>query len=179
MCLVWVYCFLFLCFNTPLLDIPSLKPNLLSFLFVHVVVLFWLLLCLKRHFFLFKQWFPNCQTLLFLRGLTKEWFSKRVVLADVPPERKPERGYIQMFPRNENRNEGTFAKTTLFRNRPFVSSRLFLVVARFEPCEASLSQSTLKLGFSTMFGYTPQTETQIPVICLPCCLLLFGFAQAV
>ena len=30
-----------------------------------------------------------------------------------PPERKPERGYVRMFPRNENRNEGTFAKTTL------------------------------------------------------------------
>ena len=56
---------------------------------------------------------------------------KRVVLADVPlerkpergyvrmflPERKPERGYVRMFPRNE----GTFAKTTLLRNRPFVS----------------------------------------------------------
>ena len=67
----------------------------------------------------------------------KEWFSKRVVLADVPPERKPERGYIRMFPRNKNRNEGTFAcspgtknrneatfaKTTLLRNRPFVSVR--------------------------------------------------------
>ena len=38
---------------------------------------------------------------------------KKVVLADVPPERKPERGYIQIFPPNENRNEGTFAKTTL------------------------------------------------------------------
>ena len=38
----------------------------------------------------------------------KGWFPKRVVLADVPPERKPERGYIRMFPRNENRNEGTF-----------------------------------------------------------------------
>ena len=61
------------------------------------------------------------------RGLIKVWFSKRVVLADVPPERKPERGYIRMFPRNENRtegtcawdpqnenwNEGTFTKTTL------------------------------------------------------------------
>ena len=43
------------------------------------------------------------------RGLTKGWFSIRVALADVPPERKPERGYIRMFPRNENRNEGTFA----------------------------------------------------------------------
>ena len=26
-----------------------------------------------------------------------------------------------MFPRNENRNEGTFAKTTLLRNLPFIS----------------------------------------------------------
>ena len=43
------------------------------------------------------------------RGLTKGWFSKRVVWADVPPERKPERGYIRMFPQNENRNEGTFS----------------------------------------------------------------------
>ena len=57
----------------------------------------------------------------------KRVVSKRVVLADVPPERKPdrgyvrmfprnkksERGYVRMFPRNENRNECTFAKTTL------------------------------------------------------------------
>ena len=35
------------------------------------------------------------------RGVTKGWFSKRVVLADVPPERKPEQGYIRMFPRIE------------------------------------------------------------------------------
>ena len=35
--------------------------------------------------------------------------SKRVVLADVPPERKPERGYVCMLPRNGNRTEGTFA----------------------------------------------------------------------
>ena len=59
---------------------------------------------------------PDCY-----RGSTKGWFSKRVVLADVPrnetgtrvhsdapPERKAERGYLRMFPRNENRNEGTF-----------------------------------------------------------------------
>ena len=38
-----------------------------------------------------------------------DFAGKRVVLADVPPERKPERGYVRMFPRNENRNEGTFA----------------------------------------------------------------------
>ena len=31
------------------------------------------------------------------------------VRLDVPPERKPEQGYVHMFPRNENRNEGTFA----------------------------------------------------------------------
>ena len=43
-----------------------------------------------------------------LSGLDKGWFSKRVVLADVPPEREPERGYIQVFPPNENRNEGAF-----------------------------------------------------------------------
>ena len=42
------------------------------------------------------------------------------VLADVPLERKPEGGYVRMFPWNENRNEATFAKTTLLRNRPFV-----------------------------------------------------------
>ena len=38
-----------------------------------------------------------------------------------PPQQKPERGYVHMFLRNENRNEGTFAKTTLLRNRPFIS----------------------------------------------------------
>ena len=43
------------------------------------------------------------------------------VHSDVPPERKPERGHVRMFPRNENRNEGTFAKTTLVRNRPLIS----------------------------------------------------------
>ena len=83
----------------------------------------------------------------------KRVVSKRVVSADVPPERKPERGYVRqnrpftkppcylpvtpfggnlkgwfpkgwfrrMFPRNENRNEGTFAKTALLPNRPFIS----------------------------------------------------------
>ena len=66
--------------------------------------------------------------------------SKRVVLADVAQYQKPERGYIQMFPGTKktargcvrmfpgtkNRNEGTFVKTTLSRNHPFVSSRFFL-----------------------------------------------------
>ena len=80
------------------------------------------------------------------KPLTKGWFSKWVVVADVPPEREPERGYIRMFPRNENRNkgtfacspgtkigtrvvcmfprnEGTFAKTALLGNHPFVNPR--------------------------------------------------------
>ena len=43
------------------------------------------------------------------------------VHSDVPLERKPERGYVRMFP---NRNEGTFTKTTLSRNHPFVSSEI-------------------------------------------------------
>ena len=43
------------------------------------------------------------------QGLTKGWLRKRVALADVPPARKPARGCIRMFPRNENRNEGAFA----------------------------------------------------------------------
>ena len=42
-------------------------------------------------------------------GVAKRVVFQRVVLADLPPERKPERGYIRMFPQNENRNEGTFA----------------------------------------------------------------------
>ena len=43
--------------------------------------------------------------------------SKKVVLADVPPERKPERGYVRMFPWNENRNEGTFGCSPGTKNR--------------------------------------------------------------
>ena len=41
------------------------------------------------------------------------------VHSNVPPQRKPERGYGRMLPRNENGNEGTLAKTTLLRNRLF------------------------------------------------------------
>ena len=47
------------------------------------------------------------------------------VHSDVPPEREPERGYVRMFPRNKNWNEGTFAKTTLLENHPFGNPRLF------------------------------------------------------
>ena len=39
------------------------------------------------------------------------------VHSDVPPERKPGTRYVRMFLWNENRNEGTFAKTTLYDGR--------------------------------------------------------------
>ena len=45
------------------------------------------------------------------------------VHSDVRPERKPEQGYIRMLSWNETRNEGTFAKTTLLRNRPSISQQ--------------------------------------------------------
>ena len=94
---------------------------------------------------LFRVCFCWCSTIIVLqRGVLWEFFklqflgvAKRVVFqfwrmfpgtktgtrvhSDVLPERKPERGYVRMFPRNENRNKGTFAKTTLLRNHPFVS----------------------------------------------------------
>ena len=49
------------------------------------------------------------------------------VHSDVPPERNfvGQRGYVRMFPRNENRNESTFAKTSLLRNCPFGSPSEF------------------------------------------------------
>ena len=65
--------------------------------------------------------------------------SKRVVLADVPgpqktrtrvqklvfldPSLKPERGHKKQNDGTKSRNEGTFTKTTLLQNRPFVSSQ--------------------------------------------------------
>ena len=42
------------------------------------------------------------------------------VHSDVPPTTKTGGG-CRMFPRSQNRNEGTFAKTNLLGNRPFVS----------------------------------------------------------
>ena len=53
---------------------------------------------------------PRPSFLGFFQGLTNRWLSKRVVFADVPPERKPERGYIRNDSpeRKPDRNEGTF-----------------------------------------------------------------------
>ena len=50
-----------------------------------------------------------CFCAFFLSGVDKQVVSKRVVLAYVPSERKPERGSIRMFPGTKNQNEGAFA----------------------------------------------------------------------
>ena len=70
------------------------------------------------------------------RGLTKGERPK-VVLADSPPERKLERGYIRMFPRNENRNKSTFAcspgkpeRGYIRQNHPFTKPPFCLSVKR-------------------------------------------------
>ena len=71
--------------------------------------------------------FRGCQK----GGFPKGWFWRMSpgtrtgtrVHSDVSLERKQERGYVRMFPRNENRNEGTFAKTTLLENHPFGNPR--------------------------------------------------------
>ena len=74
---------------------------------------FWTLVCLESSKLLWPKFLP----LSFyrhrvwldeeVRGFAKGWF--------------PKGWFWRMFPRNENRNEGTFAKTTLLRNRPFIS----------------------------------------------------------
>ena len=87
----------------------------------------------------FQPLFTSSLSLMFTWMFTRFWgwqrvVSKRVVLADVPPERKPETrvhsdvpperkpewGYVRMFPRNENQNEGTFAKTTLYETASYL-----------------------------------------------------------
>ena len=50
------------------------------------------------------------------RGFAEGWF--------------PKGWFWRIFPRNENRNEGTFAKTTLLLNRPFISQWAFLVLTK-------------------------------------------------
>ena len=57
-----------------------------------------------------------------------------------PRNEKPERGYVRMFPRNESRNEGTFAKTTLYET------------ALLSPGD-TCSESTAKLFRVVFMGY--------------------------
>ena len=72
------------------------------------------------------------------RGFVKGWFRKgwfwrmfldppkgnEVTKAGVPGPRELERGYKERNDSTKNRNKGTFTKTALLQNRPFVSSRL-------------------------------------------------------
>ena len=44
------------------------------------------------------------------------------VHSDVPPERKLERGYVRIFPRNENRNEVHSPKPPFYETAPLSSS---------------------------------------------------------
>ena len=74
----------------------TLKP--ISQIFWHFPRFGVRIFCIFRVFRVFALGIP--QTLISLgRGLTKGWF--------------PKGWFWRMFPRNENRNEGTFAKTTL------------------------------------------------------------------
>ena len=76
-----------------------------------------------------------------VRGFAKGWF--------------PKGWFRRMFPRNENRNEGTFAKTTLLRNRPFISQwgvrgtfrsfRIFLRIG-FESLISKIWPTGFRLG---------------------------------
>ena len=58
------------------------------------------------------------------------------------PTRKPERVYIRMFPRNENRNEGTFACSpgTKTRTRVHSPKPPFYETALLSPGEISASK---------------------------------------
>ena len=55
-----------------------------------------------------------------IQGFPKGWFPKllkRVVLADVPPERKPERGYIRMSPPPPGTKTGTRVRSHVHPER--------------------------------------------------------------
>ena len=79
---------------------------------------------------------PKTHLLTKIRGFAKGWFPKggfggcspvpktgTRVHSDVPPVPKTGTRVHSNVPRYQNRTEGTFAKTTLLRNRLFVSSR--------------------------------------------------------
>ena len=92
--------------------------------------------------------------------------SKSVVLVDVPLERKPERGYIRMFSRNENRNEGTCSHVPperkpergyVCQNHPFTKPPFCLLVGRADThthtyLPASLVPGKAPGGTSRKFG---------------------------
>ena len=108
------------------------------------------------------------------RWLTKGWFSKRVVLtrvrSHVPPERKPERGYVRMFPGTKtgmraHSSNPPFYETALLcsldkkeiqkskERRSGLGSRFTTVRKLFDPgpCSGRLILSTVGAGRSCAF----------------------------
>ena len=93
-------------------------------------------------------WSPGTKTgTRSYEGTFKGWFSKRVVLADVPPERKPEPGHIRQnhpftkLPYLSPSDFGPFGDCTISAHLARVSSRLREIVAA-----ASKSQTRCMLG---------------------------------
>ena len=112
----------------------------------------WRLLSLYDNFMMLETKARACLGGRQKGGFPKGWFWRMFpwnetgtrVHSDVPPERKPERGYARMFPRNENRNEGTFAKTTLLGNRPLISQWVSWGVVKCSDVSQSVAQSAGK-----------------------------------
>ena len=107
-----------------------------------------------------KGW---CKKPRWAHGLTKGWFSKRVVLANVPLERKPGTRVHSEVPRNENRNEGTFAcspgtKTGTRAHSPkppFYETALLSTLSTLDKrgCNVCLCLSTFAcVGFASTFA---------------------------
>ena len=63
--------------------------------------------------------------LLFFRGLTKRWFSKGVVLADVPTERKPGTRVHADVPPERKLERGYIRQNYPFTNPPFCLPMIF------------------------------------------------------
>ena len=83
-----------------------------------------------------------------------------MVLPDVPRERKPERGYIRMFPRNKNRNEGTFACSpgTESRNEGRLTSEDWptSLPATCRNKKQTDTDQTAQIGHTPMGCYSPR-----------------------
>ena len=62
-----------------------------------------------------------------------------------------------MFPRNENRNKGTFAKTTLLRNRPFISNHVE------RACNLAAQRKIMALFLRLQFASKPRSLCQTPL----------------
>ena len=63
---------------------------------------------------------PSLKKIPTYSGFAKGWFSKRVVLADVPAERNRNDGCVCMFPRNEKPERGHIRQNHSFTKLPFL-----------------------------------------------------------